>query len=113
MAQTNYLVTVKNGSSTQTFPGTFTGSGDTGSFGAGRTITTFFHAASLTTTAAPFSAPLFHAPQLSVPSLEKLRRSRGRHSSRGTYVTSWPSNSRTYLVRPAASMNSTSGKYGE
>jgi hypothetical protein len=75
VAQTNYLVTVKNGSLTQTFTGTFTGGGDNGFAGAGRTITSFIHAASLTTsTATTLLAPLFRAPQLSVPSAEKMRR---------------------------------------
>jgi hypothetical protein len=76
VAQTNYLVTVKNGSSTQTFTGNFTGGGDRGSGGSGRTITTFVHSAS-SVVAAPL-LELFHAPDLFTPSAEKLRVSGGR-----------------------------------
>ena len=40
-SSTDYVVRVVNGSSSQTFTGNFTGSGDQGSAGSGRTITTF------------------------------------------------------------------------
>jgi hypothetical protein len=53
VAQTNYIVTVRNGGSTQTFTGSFTGQGDEGGSGSGRLITTFTHAATLTDTEAP------------------------------------------------------------
>lgn len=68
-AQTNYLVTVKNGPSTQTFAGSFTGDGDRGGSGSGRTITTFFHAGALVT---ELAMPKFRAPQLFVPSSNKI-----------------------------------------
>ncbi len=38
---TDYVVRVTNGSSSQVFQGTFTGSGDQGGLGSGRLITTF------------------------------------------------------------------------
>jgi hypothetical protein len=68
-ARTNYLVTVKNGPSTQTFSGFFTGDGDRGGGGSGVTITSFFHAASAVT---EFAMPMFRAPQLFVPSSKKV-----------------------------------------
>jgi hypothetical protein len=76
VARTNYLVTVKNGSATTTYSGFFTGSGDQGGSGSGVLITTFSHAASVVS---ELALPLFRAPQVSVPSAEKLRRAaRGR-----------------------------------
>jgi len=74
-AQTNYLVTVKNGPATQTFSGSFTGGGDRGAAGGGRLITTFVHAASAV--AAPL-LELFKAPELFTPSAQKLKVSGGR-----------------------------------
>ncbi len=74
VARTNYLVTVKNGASVQTFSGFFTGSGDFGGRGSGVTITTFSHAASLV---ADKVVEQFRAPQLFVPSAKKLSRIAG------------------------------------
>jgi hypothetical protein len=71
VAQTNFLVTVKNGASTQTFAGNFTGDGDRGAAGSGRTITSFFHAASALSERA---MPMLRAPELFVPSPEKIRK---------------------------------------
>jgi uncharacterized protein YfaP (DUF2135 family) len=43
-AQTNYMVTINNGSTTlPVLTGTFTGVGDVGALGSGTTITTFNH----------------------------------------------------------------------
>jgi len=70
VARTNYLVTVKNGASTQTFTGNFTGLGDHGGGGSGRLITSFFHAAS--EVAAPV-LEMFRAPHLFTPSAAKLK----------------------------------------
>jgi hypothetical protein len=70
VGQTNYVVTVKNGASTQVFRGNFTGPGDQGSRGSGRSITTFSHSSSLTIT------QLFdwmRPRSLFVPSAEKRR----------------------------------------
>jgi uncharacterized protein YfaP (DUF2135 family) len=47
VAQTNYVVTLNNGGTTQTFRGSFTGTGDQGEAGSGRAITTFTHGSSL------------------------------------------------------------------
>jgi hypothetical protein len=47
VTQTNYVVTINNGGSPQTFRGNFTGGGDQGGAGSGRPITTFTRAASL------------------------------------------------------------------
>lgn len=74
VAQTNYLVTVKNGGSTQTFSGSFTGDGDRGGSGSGRTITTFTHAASLMLDSV---LHLVRPPLLFAPSPEKLKLSGG------------------------------------
>jgi len=41
VAQTNYTVRVNNGGTVQVFSGSFTGAGDAGGLGSGRTITTF------------------------------------------------------------------------
>ena len=71
VARTNFLVTVKNGASTQTFPGFFTGEGDQGGFGSGRLITTFVHAASIVSSAPGFE--MFRAPSLFTPSPAKLK----------------------------------------
>ena len=71
VAQTNFLVTVKNGASTQTFPGVFTGEGDQGGFGSGRLITTFVHAASILSPARV--SEMFRAPPLFTPSSAKLK----------------------------------------
>jgi fibronectin type III domain protein len=72
VARTNYLVTVRNGPSTQTFTGFFTGAGDTGGQGSGVLITTFNHAASAV--AAPV-LEMFRAPSLITPSAAKLKAS--------------------------------------
>ena len=71
VARTNYLVTVKNGASTQTFSGSFTGAGDQGGFGSGVTIATFVHAAS-TALSAPMTE-MFRTPALFTPSPAKLK----------------------------------------
>ena len=55
VSSTNYVVTVNNGGSTQTFAGSFSGEGDFGGAGSGRLITTFSRAAS---SAAAVSAPV-------------------------------------------------------
>jgi hypothetical protein len=72
VGQTNYLVTVKNGSSTQTFRGILTGAGDNGGAGSGNLVTSFTRASSLTAAAVVdmFRAP---APVGFTPSPEKLR----------------------------------------
>ena len=58
VTQTNYVVTVNNGGSTNIYTGNFTGTGSGGGAGAGRLITTFNHTTnSLTTQSAPQSAP--------------------------------------------------------
>jgi hypothetical protein len=49
VAQTNYLVTIRNGGTTQTYRGSFTGPGDQGGRGSGRPVATFNRAAGLTT----------------------------------------------------------------
>jgi hypothetical protein len=54
IASTNYVVTVNNGGNTQTFTGTFTGTGDAGSAGSGRLITSFTRSG--TSLTAPSSA---------------------------------------------------------
>ena len=69
--RTNYLVTVKNGASTQTFSGFFTGPGDQGGFGSGVTIATFVHAAS-TALSAPMTG-MFRTPAPFTPSPAKLK----------------------------------------
>jgi len=71
VSATNYIVTVKNGSSTQTFSGVLTGPGDQGFSGSGVTVTNFVHSAPATTDR---QVPLFAAPRPFVPSAEKLRR---------------------------------------
>jgi Fibronectin type III domain len=71
VGQTNFLVTVKNGASTQTFTGLFTGEGDHGGFGSGRLITTFVHAASVLAPARVLE--MFRAPPLFTPSSAKLK----------------------------------------
>lgn len=73
VAQTNYVVTVKNGVVTTTYTGTFTGSGDGGGRGSGRTITTFSHAASINS--GPVTAPATAMPIFVAP--EKLRQNAG------------------------------------
>jgi hypothetical protein len=71
VGRTNYLVTVRQGASTRTFPGLFTGEGDHGGAGSGVTITTFVQAASeVLREAAP---SLFRAPDLFMPSPKKLK----------------------------------------
>jgi Fibronectin type III domain len=70
---TNYLVTVRNGPSTQVFRGAFTGEGDFGGAGSGRLITTFVHAASVVLPAR--MTQMFQAPSLLTPSPAKLKRS--------------------------------------
>lgn len=74
VTRTNYLVTVKNGGSRQTFSGNFTGQGDRAGFGGGRQITTFSHAASLVRDSV---FELIRPPELFVPNAEKLRLSGG------------------------------------
>ena len=76
VGRTNYLVTVRQGSSTRTFTGSFTGDGDNGGEGSGVTITTFVQAASdaLTEGARRF----FRAPSLFTPSPKKLKTSGAR-----------------------------------
>jgi hypothetical protein len=76
VARTNFLVTVKNGPSVQTFSGFFTGAGDFGGRGDGRLITTFVHSASAV--AAPV-ANFFRAPELFAPSAQKLKVSAGKN----------------------------------
>jgi hypothetical protein len=75
---TNYLVTVKNGGATQTFAGNFTGGGDQGSAGSGRTITTFIRSAGIVTAARVLE--MFRAPEPVgfKPSPEKLRLSESK-----------------------------------
>jgi hypothetical protein len=73
VARTNFLVTVRQGSSTRTFPGSFTGEGDTGGAGSGVTITTFVQAAS--DVLSEGLRRLFRAPELFTPSPKKLRTS--------------------------------------
>ena len=74
VASTNYVVTVNNGGSTQTFRGTFTGSGDAGDAGSGRTITTFTRAASvLAFDASDRLQPEPGLMPLAAMALEKLR----------------------------------------
>jgi hypothetical protein len=75
VGRTNYLVTVRNGTSTQTFTGFFTGPGDQGEAGSGITIGTFVHAAD---TRAAADGPVFRAPALFTPSPIKLKRSNQR-----------------------------------
>lgn len=59
VSQTNYVVTVNNGGSSQTFRGSFTGLGDQGGAGSGRFITSFTRAAlSLTEAEDNVVAPL-------------------------------------------------------
>lgn len=70
VAQTNYTVTVKNGGSTSTYTGTFTGTGDRGGRGSGRSIASFTHVAAFTSGRLPVSARL---PALVEPSPEKLK----------------------------------------
>ena len=72
VAGTNYLVTVRNGSSVQRFSAAFTGLGDHGGAGSGVTIGAFIHAAETLTSG---DQPLFRAPALFTPSLIKLQRS--------------------------------------
>jgi hypothetical protein len=74
VTQTNYTVTVKNGGSTQTFTGNFTGSGDHGGSGSGRLITTFVRAAASVLTGVGDTLEPFRAPAPFQPSAEKLRR---------------------------------------
>jgi hypothetical protein len=72
VAATNYVVTVNNGGSTQTYRGTFTGAGDSGGAGSGRTIATFTRAGQAlepTVDSAPLRMPLL----LSRMAREKLR----------------------------------------
>jgi hypothetical protein len=76
VARTNYLVTVRNGTATHTFLGSFTGAGDQGGEGSGVTIGTFVHAASDPRTAG--DQPQFRAPNLFTPSPIKLKRSTQR-----------------------------------
>jgi fibronectin type III domain protein len=71
VARTNYLVTVKNGPSTQTFPGVFTGPGDQGGGGSGVFITSFVHAASAVLPAR--MTEMFRAPALFTASPAKLK----------------------------------------
>ena len=71
VSATNYIVTVKNGSSIQRFSGALTGPGDQGFSGSGVTVASFFHSAPA---ASDGQAPLFAAPRPFVPSAEKLRR---------------------------------------
>jgi hypothetical protein len=75
VAQTNYHVTVRNGTAITTFTGSFTGEGDHGGEGSGVTITTFVHAADTRTAA---DGPVFRAPALFTPSPIKLKRSNQR-----------------------------------
>ena len=74
MPLTNYLVTVKNSGTTQTFRGSFTGDGDRGGSGSGRTITTFTHAASSMVDSV---FKLIRPSAMFTPRPEKLRRSAG------------------------------------
>jgi hypothetical protein len=70
VGRTNYLVTLRNGLSVQTFSGFFTGPGDNGGEGSGVTIGTFVHAATDSRSA---DEPVFRAPALFTPSPIKLR----------------------------------------
>lgn len=69
VARTNYTVTVKNGGTTQTFTGSFTGAGDRGSYGSGREIATFTHLAGPAIGTAMEST---RPPALVVPSPKKM-----------------------------------------
>jgi hypothetical protein len=60
---------VKNGASTQAFRGTLTGPGDHGGRGAGIFITSFVHAASITTSSHTLT---IRPPQLFAPSAAKI-----------------------------------------
>jgi len=72
-ANTNYVVTVHNGSSTTVFTGSFSqNQADAGNLGAGRTITTFTHTASSFATGL-FSAPASAEASAGPPSAEKIR----------------------------------------
>jgi hypothetical protein len=79
VGRTNYLVTVRNGTSTQTFSGFFTGPGDNGGPGSGVTIGTFVHAADPRTSA---DEPVFRAPALFEPSPIKVKRSTNQRCRR-------------------------------
>ncbi len=57
VASTNYVVTVNNGGSSQTFRGNFTGAGTSGSLGAGRLITSFSRAVSGVSSSGNISSP--------------------------------------------------------
>jgi hypothetical protein len=72
VGRTNYLVTVRQGSSTQTFSGFFTGEGDGGRAGSGVTITTFVEAAS---DALEGARRFFRAPRPFTPSAKKSKTS--------------------------------------
>ena len=74
VAQTNYVVTVNNGGTTQTFRGTFTGPGDFGGQGSGRTITTFSRGSTTSSIAGAHEFLLSRLPALFVPSLTKIGR---------------------------------------
>lgn len=67
---TNYVVTVNNGGSTQTFRGTFTGPGDRGGAGSGLTVATFTRAGGVSV---GFDAPLDWQP-MAVALSESARR---------------------------------------
>ena len=54
-ASTNYIVTVTNGTTTATYPGSFTGIGDFGAAGSGTLVTTFTHSG---TSLMPDDSPL-------------------------------------------------------
>jgi hypothetical protein len=69
VARTNFLVTVRNGPSIQTFAGALTGPGDNGGGGSGLTIATFFHAGAVVT---ELAMPKFRVPELFVPSSTKI-----------------------------------------
>ncbi len=58
VAQTNYTVRVNNGGTVQVFSGSFTGSGDAGGVGSGRTITTFERLTGPTVAASSGPAPV-------------------------------------------------------
>jgi uncharacterized protein YfaP (DUF2135 family) len=85
VASTSYVVTVNNGGNTQTFRGTFTGPGDQGGVGSGRTITTFTRAGTLQAIEDVLSSWLIPPSRLSPSASEKLRiaSERGHTSCRG------------------------------
>jgi hypothetical protein len=72
---TNFIVTVNNGGSTQTYRGSFTGGGDSGDAGSGRTIATFTHSGGSMTTGV--AEPLLRLLAPSAAARAKLQRAAG------------------------------------